>query len=245
MLQEVAVDGDVHALDGEGGGLQPGGVGVGGRLASGALAQAQDVGDHAGAFLGEGLGGQADGAQEIRLLREMRPAGRGAACRACSGWSPGPARRQASGRRGTWPERSHAGRGASRGSRAGDRRTGTLPMTASMRSSGRRVSRKCSMRMSWPGCSTRAIRPERRSSSTPMKRMPAGARARKFPMPQPGSRTVASWGTPRCASAVVHRPDDQGRGVEGGKGRAPGAGVVLRRQERLELVPQRCQVASL
>ena len=38
-----------------------------------ALAQAQDVRDHARAFLGEGLGGQADGAQEIRLLREMRP----------------------------------------------------------------------------------------------------------------------------------------------------------------------------
>ena len=80
MLQEVAVDGDRHALDGEGGGLQPGGVRVGGRLAGGALAQAQDVGDHAGAFLAKGLGGQADGAQEIRLLRELRPQRRGAVC---------------------------------------------------------------------------------------------------------------------------------------------------------------------
>ena len=111
-------------------------------------------------------------------------------------------------------------------------------MTASMRSAGRRVSRKCSMRMSWPGYSTRAIRPERRSSSTPMKRMPAGAWARKFPMPQPGSSTVASAGTPRRARAVVHRLHDHGRGVEGGKGRPPGAGVVLRCQEGLELVPQ-------
>ena len=73
MLKKVAVDGDLHALDGEGGGLQPGRVGVAGVLAGSALAQAQDVRDHAGAFLGEGLGGQADGAQEIRLLREMRP----------------------------------------------------------------------------------------------------------------------------------------------------------------------------
>ena len=41
-----------------------------------------------------------------------------------------------------------------------------------------------------------AIRPERRSSSTPMKRMPAGARAMKLPMPQPGSSTVASAAHP-------------------------------------------------
>ena len=95
---------------------------VGGRLAGGALAQAQDVRDDACAFLREGLGGQADGAQEIRLLREMRPQRRVLLVQACSGWSPGPARRQASGRRGTWPERNHAGRGASRGSPAGDRR---------------------------------------------------------------------------------------------------------------------------
>ena len=73
MLKKVPVDGDLHALDGEGGGLQPGRVGVAGLLAGRALAQAQDVGDHAGAFLGEGLGGQADGAQEIGLLREMGP----------------------------------------------------------------------------------------------------------------------------------------------------------------------------
>ena len=49
------------------------------------------------------------------------------------------------------------------------------------------------------GVQHRAIRPERRSSSTPMKRMPAGAQARKLPMPQPGSSTVASAGTPRRA----------------------------------------------
>ena len=73
MLKEVAVDGDRDALNGEGGGLQPGGVHVGGRLAGGALAQAQDVRDHAGAFLGEGISGQANSAQEIRLLRERLP----------------------------------------------------------------------------------------------------------------------------------------------------------------------------
>src|SRR5438874_1709063 len=47
-----------------------------------------------------------------------------------------------------------------------------------------------------------AMRPDRRSSSIPMKRMPAGAWARKFPMPQPGSSTVASDGTPRRARAA-------------------------------------------
>ena len=114
MVQEIAVDGDLHALDGERGGLQPGGVGVGWRLAGGALAQEQDVGDDARCLPAlEGLGGQADRAQEIGLLREMLPAGRRSAYRACSGWSPGPARRPASGRPGTWPGRNHAGRGAS------------------------------------------------------------------------------------------------------------------------------------
>jgi len=73
VLEEVPVDGDRHPVEGERGGLQPGGVRGARRLAGGALAQAQDVRDHAGAFLGEGLGGQADGAQEIRLLRERLP----------------------------------------------------------------------------------------------------------------------------------------------------------------------------
>src|SRR5215475_6624759 len=71
MLKKVPVDGQLHALDGEGSGLQPGRVRVAGLLASSALAQAEDVRNHARAFLGEGLRGQAEGTQEIRLLREM------------------------------------------------------------------------------------------------------------------------------------------------------------------------------
>ena len=71
LLKEVSVDGHLHALDGEESGLQPGWVGVAGLLAGSALAQAQDVGDHARACLGEGFCGQADSAQEIGLLREM------------------------------------------------------------------------------------------------------------------------------------------------------------------------------
>ena len=34
-----------------------------------------------------------------------------------------------------------------------------------------------------------------------MKRMPSGASRMKFPVPQPGSNTVADPGTPRRASA--------------------------------------------
>src|SRR5438445_332680 len=45
MLKEVAVHGDRHPVESEGGGLQPGGVGVGRCLAGSPLAQAQDVGD--------------------------------------------------------------------------------------------------------------------------------------------------------------------------------------------------------
>jgi hypothetical protein len=46
------------------------------------------------------------------------------------------------------------------------------------------------------------MRPEMLSSSTPIKRMAAGARLIKLPVPQPGSRTVACSGTPRRAKAA-------------------------------------------
>ena len=42
------------------------------------------------------------------------------------------------------------------------------------------------------------------SSSTPMNRMPAGAWVMKLPVPQPGSSTVASSGTPRRPDRLVH-----------------------------------------
>ena len=45
------------------------------------------------------------------------------------------------------------------------------------------------------------MRPERLSSSTPMNRSPGGAALMKLPVPQPGSSTVASLGTPRRARA--------------------------------------------
>ena len=45
-------------------------------------------------------------------------------------------------------------------------------------------------------------------------------------------------GHAQACQGRVHRLHDHRRGVEGGKGRAPGAGVVLGRQEGLELVPQ-------
>jgi hypothetical protein len=73
MLKKVAVDGDLHALDGEGGGLQPGRVRVAALLAGSPLAQTEDVGHDPGPFLPECLRGQTDRAQEIRLLRELRP----------------------------------------------------------------------------------------------------------------------------------------------------------------------------
>ena len=56
MAQEVAVDRDVHALDGKRCGLQPGGVGMGDPFLCDALPQTQDVGHNAGALLGKGGG---------------------------------------------------------------------------------------------------------------------------------------------------------------------------------------------
>ena len=45
-------------------------------------------------------------------------------------------------------------------------------------------------------------------------------------------------GYTEVSQSGVHGADDQGRGVEGGKGGALGAGVILRRQEGLKFVPE-------
>ena len=60
----------------------------------------------------------------------------------------------------------------------------------------------------------------------------------KLPMPQPGSRTVASSGTPRRARAVVHGGDDGRGGVEGVERGALGAVVFLGREQRLQFLAE-------
>ena len=51
------------------------------------------------------------------------------------------------------------------------------------------------------------MRPEIESSSTPMKRMAAGAMLMKLPMPQPGSSTVAD-GNAQAGQGLVHGGND-------------------------------------
>ena len=46
-------------------------------------------------------------------------------------------------------------------------------------------------------------------------------------------------GHAQACEGLVHRPDDDGRGVEGGEGGALGAGVLLGREERPQLLAQR------
>ncbi len=73
VAQEIPVDGDVEALDGKGGRLQPGGIGVVGILPRGAPAQTQDVCHHPGAFLLKGGGWEANRTQEIGLASDLLP----------------------------------------------------------------------------------------------------------------------------------------------------------------------------
>ena len=68
MVQEVAVDRNLHALDGKRGDAQPVGIDMVGRLAGRTLAKKEDVGDHGRAFALEGIGGQADRPDEIGLV---------------------------------------------------------------------------------------------------------------------------------------------------------------------------------
>ena len=98
--------------------------------------------------------------------------------------------------------------------------------------SGRRVSRKFSMRMSWPGWSARAMRPEMVSSSTPMKRIPCGARYRKLPGAAARLQHGGVVGDAEAGQRLVHGADDGRGGVEGVEGGALGAVVFLGREQR-------------
>ncbi len=71
VVQEVAVDRNLDALDGKRCGLQPVRIGVVGRLRRGPLAQEQDVRDDGGSLALEGVGGQADRAEEVGPLGEV------------------------------------------------------------------------------------------------------------------------------------------------------------------------------
>ena len=67
MIQEVAIDRDVDAVDRERGDAQPVKVGMAGRLARCPLAQEQDVGDDGRAFALEGIGRKANRPDKIGL----------------------------------------------------------------------------------------------------------------------------------------------------------------------------------
>ena len=71
-----------------------------------------------------------------------------------------------------------------------------------------------------------------------MNRMPAGASLMKFPVPQPGSSTVAFGGNAEAGKRLVHGRDDDGRGVEGVEGGALGAVVLLGRKQRVQLLAE-------
>ena len=175
-------------------------VGVAGLLVGSALAQTQDVGDHAGACLGEGLGGETDGAQEIGLLRERGPqAGVLFVERVVAGHqgqhATGFQRVERLGEKEVMQREAHAvvvKPEIGEGHVADDGVNG---------SSGRRVSRKCSIRISWPGCSTRAIRPETVELHTDEAHTRRGV-GDEVADATARLSTVASAGTPRCRSAA-------------------------------------------
>ena len=73
MVQEIAVDRDLDALDVEGGDGEPFGVGMVGRFARDPAAEEDDVGHDFRPLAGEGIGGQADRPEEVGLLGERLP----------------------------------------------------------------------------------------------------------------------------------------------------------------------------
>ena len=69
MVQEVAIDRNLCAIDRKRGDAQPVGIDVVGRLARCTLAKEHDVGHHGGAFALEGIRWQADRPDEVGLRR--------------------------------------------------------------------------------------------------------------------------------------------------------------------------------
>ncbi len=71
MVQEVAIDGYVHAFDGQRANAQPVGIGMVGGFTCCPLAQEHDVRDHGRAFTFEGIGRQADCSNEVGFRGEV------------------------------------------------------------------------------------------------------------------------------------------------------------------------------
>src|SRR5262249_58236364 len=71
MIEEVAIDRYVHALDGQRGNAEPVGIGMVCRLVRRSLAKEQDVRHHGSTFTFEGIGRQPDRSNEIRFRGEI------------------------------------------------------------------------------------------------------------------------------------------------------------------------------
>ncbi len=76
VIDKIAVDGNLGALDDNWPGFKPGRAGVVGCLTVCAFAKKHDVGDDAGSLVPEGVRRQPDRAQEVRPLRQVLADGR-------------------------------------------------------------------------------------------------------------------------------------------------------------------------
>ena len=235
MIQEIAIDRDLDAVDGKRGDAQPFGIGVAGRLAGRPLAQEDDVGDDGRAFAFEGVGWQADRPDEIGLRAEIfadggilfveremrRDHGQDAAgLQGVDGLGE-----EVIVQRQLLPAIVEL--------EVGERHVADHRVNAAFGQLACRGSSRC-------GCPGRGAAPwrcGRRWSpvSTPMKRCPSLPWLMKLPDAAAGSRMVASVGDAQAGDGLVDGGDDGGRRVEGVEGGALGAVVFLRREQRLQL----------
>ena len=71
MVEEVAIDRNLCAIDRKRGDAQPVGIDVAGRLTPVTLAKKHDVGHHGGSFALEGIGRQPNRPHEVGLRGEI------------------------------------------------------------------------------------------------------------------------------------------------------------------------------
>ncbi len=95
MVQEVAIDRNLRAIDGQRCDAQPVGIDVVGGFAPVTLAKEHDVGHHGGAFPLERIGWQPDRPDEIGLVGEVLADGGILLVEREMRWSPVPSRRRA------------------------------------------------------------------------------------------------------------------------------------------------------
>ena len=237
VAQEIAIDRDGNALDGKWFGFQPSGVGMVDHCSHDALAKAQDVSHYPCTFSCKCAGWQPDRAQKIGLAAQHLPQAcilliQGIVTRHESQYTTGLEHIE-----GLCQKKVMQGEAATgihefevcEGDIADDSVNAVLRQTRIAEVFNADVMSGMQCACDTPGEAVELYTDE-----------PHPRRGERYEIADAatGFQHGGILGYTKACERVVHGADDERRGVEGGKGGALGAGIVLRRQEGLEFFPK-------